>query len=130
VLGSWDAARGWLTLVEFTLPVDATDYVNSLWRDDVDRYAGDVVNGCNDGPQPDGSPGLGVFYELETSSPALALAPGRVGDARAPHHAPDRRPRPAGGDRQGGARRGTRRAAVVSSAGTPRRARSAERVTR
>lgn len=77
VLGSWDAARGWLTLVEFTLPVDATDYVNSLWRDDVDPYAGDVVNSYNDGPQPDGSPGLGAFYELETSSPALALAPGQ-----------------------------------------------------
>lgn len=77
VLGSWDEARGWLTLVEFTLPPAATDYVNSLWRDDVDPYAGDVVNSYNDGPQPDGSPGLGAFYELETSSPALALAQGQ-----------------------------------------------------
>lgn len=78
VLGSWDAARGWLTLVEFTLPPAATDYVNSLWRDDVDPYAGDVVNSYNDGPQPDGGPGLGAFFELETSSPALALQPGEA----------------------------------------------------
>jgi hypothetical protein len=78
VLGSWDGERGVLTIVEYTLPVDAKDYVNSLWRDDVDPYAGDVVNSYNDGPAPDGGPGLGAFFELETSSPALALPPGET----------------------------------------------------
>lgn len=76
VLGSWDEGRGVLTLVELTLPIDARDYVNSLWRLQDDPFGGDVVNSYNDGPMPDGSPGLGAFYELESSSPALALAPG------------------------------------------------------
>jgi hypothetical protein len=35
-----------------------------------------VVNSYNDGPPAPGKPPLGPFYELETSSPALALAPG------------------------------------------------------
>ena len=38
--------------------------------------AGDVVNSYNDGPPAPGKAQLGRFYELETSSPALALAPG------------------------------------------------------
>lgn len=75
VLGSWDAAKGVLTLVEFTLPVDARDYVNSTWQLQDQPFAGDVVNSYNDGPAtPDGK-SLGSFYELESSSPALALAP-------------------------------------------------------
>ncbi len=76
VLGSWDAARGVLTIVEFTLPVDARAYVDSTWRLQDDPYAGDVVNSYNDGPAEPGGPGMGNFYELESSSPALALAPG------------------------------------------------------
>jgi hypothetical protein len=76
VLGSWDEQRGVLTLVEFTLPIDARDYVNSLWKLQDDPFAGDVVNSYNDGPPATGGKGLGNFYELESSSPALALAPG------------------------------------------------------
>ncbi len=78
VMGSWDAARGVLTLVEFTLPVDARDYVNSLWKLQDEPYAGDVVNSYNDGPSTPGGLGFGNFYELESSSPALALAPGAI----------------------------------------------------
>ena len=37
---------------------------------------GDVVNAYNDGPPSPGAKPLGPFYELETSSPALALAAG------------------------------------------------------
>lgn len=76
VLGSFDPVRGVLTLVKYSLPEGVTDYVNSLWEIQDDPYAGDVVNSYNDGPTPDGAP-IGPFYELETSSPALALAPGQ-----------------------------------------------------
>jgi len=54
----------------------AVDYVNSLWEMQDDPYAGDVVNSYNDGPLDGGRQALGSFYELETSSPAAALAPG------------------------------------------------------
>lgn len=78
VLGSWDATNGVLTIVDFSLPPGGTRYVNSQWREQDDPYAGDVVNSYNDGPStPDGA-GFGNFYELETSSPALALAPGEA----------------------------------------------------
>ena len=75
-LGSYDADNRVLTLVQYTLPTDAQDYVNSMWELQERPYRGDVVNSYNDGPPaPDQAP-LGPFYELETSSPALALAPG------------------------------------------------------
>jgi hypothetical protein len=81
LLGSYDAANHTLTLVHFTLPKGASDYVNSMWEIQKEPFAGDVVNSYNDGaPQP-GAKQLGKFYELETSSPALALEPG----ARATH---------------------------------------------
>ncbi len=70
VLGSYDAANRTLTLVKFTLPKGATDYVNSMWKLQEDPFNGDAVNSYND----DGK--LGKFYELESSSPALALKPG------------------------------------------------------
>ncbi len=54
-----------------------TDYVNSMWELQKEPYAGDVVNDYNDGPPSPGAKPLGPFYELETSSPALALAAGR-----------------------------------------------------
>jgi hypothetical protein len=75
VLGSYDPATHVLTVVQFTLTDGATDYVNSMWEHQEHPYAGDVVNSYNDGPPPEGPP-LGPFYELESSSPAAALAPG------------------------------------------------------
>jgi hypothetical protein len=74
--GSYDPLAGVLTLVQFSLPADARDYVNALWEQQSDPYAGDVVNSYNDGPVAPGAPARGGFYELETSSPAAALAPG------------------------------------------------------
>jgi hypothetical protein len=50
--------------------------VNSLWSQQPDPYGGDVINSYNDGPVAPGQPSLGGFYEVETSSPAAALAPG------------------------------------------------------
>jgi hypothetical protein len=74
--GSYDAANKVLTLVHLTLPEGAADYVNSMCEIQEKPYAGDVVNSYNDGPASPGAKPLGPFYELETSSPAAALAPG------------------------------------------------------
>ncbi|TRZ88212.1 hypothetical protein D4R89_08520 [bacterium] len=74
--GSYDAANGVLTLVHLTLQENAADYVNSMWKIQEDPFAGDVVNSYNDGPAAPGAKPLGPFYELESSSPAAALAPG------------------------------------------------------
>jgi hypothetical protein len=76
LVGAYDAAGKVLTLVQYTLPEDATDYVNSMWEEQSAPYAGDVVNSYNDGPPAPGKPPLGPFWELETSSKAAALAPG------------------------------------------------------
>jgi hypothetical protein len=77
VLGSWDPARSLLTIVQYNEPEGVTDYVNSQWaaKQD-DPFAGDVVNSYNDGPPEPGKKPMGPFYEIETSSPALALKPG------------------------------------------------------
>ena len=74
--GSYDAARRVLTLVQFTRPADVHDYVNSMWEIQREPFKGDTLNSYNDGPVAPGQPPLGPFYELETSSPALALSPG------------------------------------------------------
>lgn len=75
-LGSYDPASRVLTLVRFTLPQGATDYVNSAWELQKEPFGGDVVNSYNDGPPKAGAKQLGKFYELESSSPALALKSG------------------------------------------------------
>lgn len=76
VAGSYDAVSGVLTLVQYSRSRDSTRYVNSMWDPGADPYAGDVINSYNDGPAAPGKAPLGPFYELETSSPALALGPG------------------------------------------------------
>jgi hypothetical protein len=75
IAGSYDANRRVLTLVEYTRPSAADVYVNSMWEMQRDPYKGDVINSYNDGPPAPGKPPLGPFYEVETSSPALSLAP-------------------------------------------------------
>jgi hypothetical protein len=76
VLGSYDAAGKVLTIVQFTQPENVTDYVNSQWKLQDHPYAGDIANSYNDGPPSPGAKPLGPFYEMESSSPAAALAPG------------------------------------------------------
>ena len=76
VAGSYDASGHVLTLVQYTQPAGPANYVNSMWEIQREPYKGDVVNSYNDGPAAPGKPPLGPFYELETSSPALSLAPG------------------------------------------------------
>ena len=73
-VASYDATNNVLTIAQFTLPGGATDYVNSLWKLQDDPFAGDAVNAYNDG-EIDGKQ-MGKFYEIESSSPAAALAPG------------------------------------------------------
>ncbi|MEO9475974.1 MAG: DUF6786 family protein [Cyclobacteriaceae bacterium] len=79
MLGSYDATNGILTIVKYNKPDGVTDYVNSMWEIQDQPYAGDVVNSYNDGPPEPGVKPLGPFYELETSSPALALKSGKSG---------------------------------------------------
>ena len=76
ILGSYDAQRKVLTIVQYNKPSSARDYVNSMWELQDEPYKGDVVNAYNDGsPTPEAKP-LGPFYELETSSPAAKLGVG------------------------------------------------------
>jgi len=75
-IASYDAMNGVLTIAQFTLHDGVKDYVNSLWKIQDNPFAGDAVNSYNDGPI-DGKQ-LGRFYELESSSPAAALAPGKT----------------------------------------------------
>ena len=76
ILGSYDARNEVLTLVQYTRPEESQPYVNSKWELQEFPYSGDVINSYNDGPPEPGVPPLGPFYELETSSPAVALIPG------------------------------------------------------
>jgi hypothetical protein len=75
VLGSYDSVNRVLTIAQYNKPEGVTDYVNSMWERQKYPYRGDVVNSYNDGPAEPGAKPLGPFYELESSSPAAALAP-------------------------------------------------------
>lgn len=75
--GSYAPSSRQLTVVSYNAPQSVAEgYVNSMWGEQHDPYAGDVINAYNDGPVAPGQPALGGFYEIETSSPAAALAPG------------------------------------------------------
>jgi acetyl esterase/lipase len=79
VLGSINFADGVLTLVQFTMSADPSrqDYMNNMWKlPQAEPYLGDVANTYNDGPPEPGKKGLGPFYEIESLSPARALATG------------------------------------------------------
>jgi hypothetical protein len=76
LLGSYDAANKVLTLAQYTLPKDAPNgFVNSEWKIQANPFGGDMANSYNDGPATPGAKPMGPFYELESSSPAAALAP-------------------------------------------------------
>ena len=74
-MGSYDSENNILTLLICKLPEGKAEYVNSAWQIQDNPYSGDALNSYNDGPLEDGSQ-MGPFYELETSSPALALLGG------------------------------------------------------
>jgi hypothetical protein len=77
VSGSYDADNKVLTIVQYDVPAGVTDYVNSLWKLQDHPYSGDAANCYNDGPPTPGAKPMGPFFELESSSPAAALAPGK-----------------------------------------------------
>lgn len=74
IAGSYDAENNVLTISQFTLPEGVTSYVNSTWKIQDDPFVGDAVNAYTDGPIEGKQ--MGKFYEIESSSPALSLAPG------------------------------------------------------
>lgn len=76
--GSYSASANLLTVLHYDRPGGARRYVNSMWAIQEEPYGGDVINSYNDGPVEPGKAALGGFYELETSSPAAALAPGKT----------------------------------------------------
>lgn len=73
--GSYDPDKKILTLIHYNKPTTPEVYVNSMWEIQKQPFAGDVINSYNDGPAKPGAKPMGPFYELETSSPAKALAP-------------------------------------------------------
>lgn len=76
ICGSYDSEKGVLTVLKYALPDGEVDYVNGQWGPQDNPYGGDVINAYNDGPTDDGTV-MGPFYEIETSSPGAALAPGQ-----------------------------------------------------
>lgn len=77
IIGSYDSENNLLTIVKCEVPEGINDYVNSAWEQQKYPFKGDAINSYNDGPLEDGGQ-LGPFYELETSSPALALKSGET----------------------------------------------------
>jgi hypothetical protein len=76
LVGSYDPLGQHLTLLLYTPPVAHAGYVNSMWEMQEHPYRGDAINSYNDGPVDSEGEQMGPFYELESSSPALALEPG------------------------------------------------------
>ena len=77
VCGSYDPAARVLNILKYSVPAGPCDYVNSQWGPQEDAFGGDVINSYNDGPTETGVV-MGPFYEIETSSPGAALAPGET----------------------------------------------------
>lgn len=75
IAGSYDAAGKVLNIVTYNVQEAPNGFVNSMWEQQKEPYAGDVINSYNDGSPEPGADPLGPFYELETSSPAAALKP-------------------------------------------------------
>jgi hypothetical protein len=76
IAGSYNPAGQQLTLLIYTPPGKHDGYVNSMWEMQKKPFEGDAINSYNDGPVDASGEQMGPFYELESSSPALALVPG------------------------------------------------------
>ncbi len=75
ICGSYDSEKKVLNILKYTVPEGEKDYVNGQWGHQDNAFGGDVINSYNDGPTETGFV-QGPFYEIETSSPGAALAPG------------------------------------------------------
>ena len=89
IMGSFDSENNILTLLICRLPEGVKDYVNSSWQIQENPFSGDALNSYNDGPLEDGTQ-MGPFYELETSSPAAILNPGRKSYSQSDNSASNR----------------------------------------
>lgn len=78
IAASFDFEKNVLTIIIPQVDKNAS-YVNSKWEMQKEPYKGDVINSYNDGPLADGTQ-MGPFYEVESSSPALALRKGETGE--------------------------------------------------
>lgn len=74
IVGSYNPSKNILTIMKVEYKGDQ-DYVNSMWEQQKSPYSGDVINAYNDGKN-DAETQLGEFYEIESSSPAVALKSG------------------------------------------------------
>lgn len=74
--GSIDLANNSITVLLYEIWPEGK-YVNSKWEEQKEPYKGDAVNCYNDGPLADGTQ-MGPFYEVESSSDAVALKPGEA----------------------------------------------------
>jgi hypothetical protein len=74
VAGSYDAEKGILTIIQFSL-LPKEKYLKSTWEIHKDPYDGDALNAYNDGKLADGTQ-MGPFYELESNSATRALKTG------------------------------------------------------
>ena len=63
-------------MAQFDLPGGNSQYVNGKWELQKDPLSGDAVNAYNDGVNNGNQ--LGKFYEIESSSPAAELDPGKT----------------------------------------------------
>ena len=72
-----DPVQGVLTILKTDIPAPGARFVNSQWGVQEDAFGGDALNSYNDGPTDDGTV-MGPFFEIESSSPAAALAPGET----------------------------------------------------
>ncbi len=75
ICGSYDSEKHVLNILKYSVPEGENDYVNGQWGPQENPFGGDVINSYNDGPTETGYV-QGPFYEIETSSPGAALAPG------------------------------------------------------
>ena len=74
---AFDPAQDILTILKTDIPAPGARFVNSQWGVQDNAFGGDALNSYNDGPTEDGTI-MGPFFEIESSSPAAALAPGQT----------------------------------------------------
>lgn len=78
VAASYTRSERRLTIIRYSVPPEPRPYVNSKWELQAEPYAGDLFNSYNHGASETEAGKLADvrFYELESSSPGAALAPG------------------------------------------------------
>ena len=78
VAASYTRSEKRLTIIRFSMPAGPRPYVNSKWETQAEPFSGDLFNSYNHGTLTPGQLADVRFYELESSSPGAALAPGEV----------------------------------------------------